>query len=276
MSVSLESKTRIDALTAAANAKTGASAANLTAAVQALMDGYGKGGLDPSYILIVVSEAPGIEAETFMENTLLERAEFPAAASIGDRAFYRCTNLRETFFYSVETIGNEAFVRCENLSALELPALTTIGYGAFRECSNVTDIQCPNVTSLREEAFSSCSMLRSITLPNIETIPFAAFRECMELQTADFASVRQIEDMAFENSAVYSLVLRQIDIVRLGMDALRGTAIEAGAGYIYVPSVMVEEYQTDPEWSTFAAQFRALEEYTMDGTTTGELDESRI
>jgi hypothetical protein len=29
-------------------------------------------------------------------------------------------------------------------------------------------------------------------------------------------------------------------------------------------------------WTTFSAQFRALEDYTVDGTTTGELDESKI
>lgn len=44
MSVTLTSKTRIDALISAANSKTGGSAADLTTAVQALCDGFGTGG----------------------------------------------------------------------------------------------------------------------------------------------------------------------------------------------------------------------------------------
>lgn len=46
MSVELESKTRIDALISAANSKTGGAAADLTTAVQALCDGFGRGGLE--------------------------------------------------------------------------------------------------------------------------------------------------------------------------------------------------------------------------------------
>ena len=55
-----------------------------------------------------------------------------------------------------------------------------------------------------------------------------------------------------------------------------GTPIASGTGYIYVPSTLVETYKTATNWSTFANQFRALEDYTVDGTTTGELDESKI
>lgn len=46
MSVTLTSKTRLDALIAAANSKTGGAATDLTIAVQALCDGFGTGGGD--------------------------------------------------------------------------------------------------------------------------------------------------------------------------------------------------------------------------------------
>lgn len=39
---------------------------------------------------------------------------------------------------------------------------------------------------------------------------------------------------------------------------------------------LVDTYKADTNWSTYAAQFRALEDYTVDGTITGELDESKI
>lgn len=47
-------------------------------------------------------------------------------------------------------------------------------------------------------------------------------------------------------------------------------------GYIYVPSSMVDTLKAADGWSDYADQIRALEDHTVDGTTTGELDESKI
>ena len=47
-------------------------------------------------------------------------------------------------------------------------------------------------------------------------------------------------------------------------------------GYIYVPSALIEQYKVATNWVTFADQFRALEDYTVDGTTTGELDWEKV
>ena len=58
--------------------------------------------------------------------------------------------------------------------------------------------------------------------------------------------------------------------------------IAAGNGYIYVPRALLsdddetKDYRRATNWSTYAAQFRALEDYTVDGTTTGELDKTKI
>ena len=47
-------------------------------------------------------------------------------------------------------------------------------------------------------------------------------------------------------------------------------------GYIYVPRNMIESLSNETNWSAYASQLRALEDYTIDGTTTGELDESKV
>jgi hypothetical protein len=44
-------------------------------------------------------------------------------------------------------------------------------------------------------------------------------------------------------------------------------------GYIYVPRANVEELKSATGWSAFGDQIRALEDYTVDGTTTGALME---
>ena len=46
--------------------------------------------------------------------------------------------------------------------------------------------------------------------------------------------------------------------------------------YIYVPRDMVDTLKSATNWSTYSDQIRALEDYTVDGTTTGDLDETKI
>jgi hypothetical protein len=75
------------------------------------------------------------------------------------------------------------------------------------------------------------------------------------------------------------LILRnENDIVTLSSSKVFDTSdgIGAGTGYIYVPTALIEEYKSATNWSTYATQFRALEDYTVDGTFTGELDETKI
>ena len=60
------------------------------------------------------------------------------------------------------------------------------------------------------------------------------------------------------------------------VEAFDGTPIAQGTGYIYVPRALLEDYQGATNWSAFAAQVRAIEDYTVDGTITGEFDQSKI
>lgn len=46
-------------------------------------------------------------------------------------------------------------------------------------------------------------------------------------------------------------------------------------GYIYVPRAMISVLSETTNWSTLSSQFRALEDYTIDGTTTGIFDEGK-
>ena len=58
--------------------------------------------------------------------------------------------------------------------------------------------------------------------------------------------------------------------------AFNSTPITFGTGYIYAPRALVDSYKAATNWSTYADQICALEDYTVDGTTTGALDETKI
>ena len=66
--------------------------------------------------------------------------------------------------YNVKSIGDNAFYGCSNLSSVTIPnSVTTIGEFAFSNCSGLTSITIPNsVTSIGDHAFWFCSGLTSI------------------------------------------------------------------------------------------------------------------
>ena len=106
----------------------------------------------------------------------------------------------------------------------------------------------------------------------------SAFRSCIGIQKVDLAAVQGIGTECF----IWAYPLTQLIIrtstvcVLSNSNAFKDTAIASGTGYIYVPSALIDSYKTATNWSVYADQFRALEDYTVDGTTTGELDESKI
>lgn len=78
--------------------------------------------------------------------------------SIGDYAFYSCTNLNSIEIpNSVISIGDYAFSYCTKLQTLDIPdSVLSIGDYAFMSCS-LNKITIPNsVTSIGDGAFDSC------------------------------------------------------------------------------------------------------------------------
>lgn len=101
-----------------------------------------------------------------------------------------------------------------------------------------------------------------------------------KLTTVDLLSATRLEDRVFfECKQLTALILRSGTVcTATGSSMLSRTPIAGygGTGYIYVPRALVDTYKVATNWSTYAAQFRALEDYTVDGTVTGELDPNKI
>lgn len=197
--------------------------------------------------------------------------------TVGAYAFNKNTTIKSVSMPNVKSIGSYGFCDCSALTSVYFPLLSTIGERVFQN-TKVTSIAFPLLANVGRNICYNCSTLETVNLPVATTLGYYVFYGCKKLTHLDFPVLTYIENNAFQNcSALKTLILRSSTVCKLnGTVALASTPIASGTGYIYVPAALVEEYKAATNWSTYADQIRALEDYTVDGTITGELDESKI
>lgn len=184
------------------------------------------------------------------------------AETVRSYAFYNVGALRKVSFPYARATGTYVFERCYNLTEISFPSLENVGSKTFSECTALTDVVFPVVSKINSYAFKGCTALSKLDAPCVKSIGGSIFSEC---------------------AALVALILRYTqEICTVTISSLKSTPIASGQGYIYVPRALLNDddetmdYRRATNWSVYAAQFRALEDYTVDGTVTGELDETKI
>lgn len=177
--------------------------------------------------------------------------------TIRNSAFLECATLENVDLPNVTDVGESAFGGCVALENVDLPEAINIGAYSFQNCTSLTHVVLPKATNLGGIAsgrtFDGCTSLRFVDLPMVTSIPYAAFLNC---------------------SSLVALVIRTDAVPSARNEQMfQGTPIASGTGYIYVPRDLVNSYATANYWSTYAAQYRPIEDYTVDGTTTGAMIE---
>ena len=231
----------------------------------------------------------------------LERVSFPNAVKIGASAF-RWTNDGVTkkgyegYFPECVEIQDYAFASGNGsgvmLKKAIFPKVQKIGTYAFNKNMQLEEVYFPECTSLGRDVFSNSQGTNKVTkasFPKLETVPNQSLRDWWSVEILDFAVATLIMNNCFSyDSSLVALVLRSPTLCALNnVNNFNGCYHYHGTvnttynpdglkdGYIYVPSALIEEYKVATNWVTFADRFRALEDYTVDGTTTGELDPAK-
>lgn len=189
----------------------------------------------------------------------IENISNAKATYIREYGFYKHPSLISASFANVTKVKDYAFYQCPALTTVDIPSATEIGNFAFRGCTSLEEINFPNTTTIGQGCFDECISLSSVNFPMLETIAPLSFRKCEAFTAVDLPVVTSIGTQAFYSSGVASLTLRSNTVVTLeNADAFYFTPIEAGTGYIYVPSNLVDSYKTADGWSTYANQIRAI------------------
>lgn len=225
------------------------------------------------------SNVTSVRNYAFYSCANLTSIDLPLATTIGESAFYKCTNLANVNLPLVTELDLGAFEYCYALKSIDMPSLTTLrGVAVFYYCDGLENVNLPNLESVYINAFGYCKKLKSVKFPKATSVCEVAFSNCTSLEVADFSLSPEIKIQSFEKcTALKALVLRGDSVAQLSATgAFANSSIKNGTGCIYVPEALYASYCSATNWSTYKSQIRILEIFTVDGTTTGELDLSRI
>ena len=116
--------------------------------------------------------------------------------SIGNYAFYYCTQLESIIFPNTITSINEAaFLQCNNLVEMILPnSLCVIGNNAFHSCSKLKEIIIPEgVNRINGGVFANCEALEKIVIPStVNYIVKSAFNNLSSLHQLIFSDTTAV------------------------------------------------------------------------------------
>lgn len=232
----------------------------------------------------------------------LEAICVPNVTTIDHSAFRNCTSLK---YITADTFpkvtkcnqggsSTEAFAHCTSLETIVWPSLEQGAY--FYKCTALRSVDMPNLT--KNATFSGCKLLSEVNLPNLSIVGGSAFQDCTSLKYLTLPSVTECSGGSFfragpsiidlpictKMSGSYgvaytgtfkALILRSSTVCVLDSTSMfnNNTPLENGTGHIYVPRALVDSYKAATNWSKYATSFRTLEDYTVDGTTTGAIRE---
>ena len=158
----------------------------------------------------------------------IRRVVIPSTVtSVGDFAFYHCTNLTEaTLEGSVTKIGQYAFYCCNALETLDMRGgADEIGQYAFYWCDALKAFAPSGaVTTIGDCAFYQCEQLAAATLSEgLSAIGASAFQNCEQLATVTLSEgLSTIGALAFRNCASLTSVVIPESVSTVGTDAFTG------------------------------------------------------
>ncbi len=142
--------------------------------------------------------------------------------------------------------------------------VTSLRWGALCKQPGLTAVDFPSVTRANGYTFFGNSSLERVNLPSLKTVESFSFQGCSSLTKLDFPVLTRMEGGMFYNcSSLEAVIIRTANRIPLNSltQLFAGTPIASGTGYIYVPAALLDQYKAATNWSVFAGQFRAIEDY---------------
>ena len=201
--------------------------------------------------------------------------------SIGFSAFAGASGLPQNpVFSKLTALSNGAFAGTSDnkntqLRTISLPLWTGSSFsegagfsnstaGIFAYCTALTSVSAPELQTLPSQMLYYCQALEEVVFPKVSTVNSGVFNYCTNLTKIDLGGAITRLSSAFMANAskVSALILRGVTTVpTLGTSAFTSSTIKSGTGYVNVPKELEATFKVASNWSTYASQIRAIEDY---------------
>ena len=188
-----------------------------------------------------------IEEVSFAENSLL--------ASIGNYAFYRCSNLKEFIMPDgVTSVGNDAFRGCTSLRKMHLSeSLMALPSSLCNSCTSLTEVNFPQgLQSIESSCFYGCAM-DTVVLPlKLSYLGYYPFEYCNNLKYVELPASVDLSNnyILYGCNNIETIVSRSATPPLVYNDLLAG-AKDLSAITLVVPSFAVVNYKLDSYWCQY-------------------------
>lgn len=237
---------------------------------------------------------------TFKGNTEItsfnELRHFTRVTSLVSQAFYGCKSLRSINLSFVKKLNGYAIFADTPLECVVLGDLIYIGEAVFKNCSAASFMgglpQTITTISVGYNFYNCENLTGALVLPNVANIPANCFLNTGIERVLDLGATQTLGGSAFEKCTKLSVAILPYGTSKMtyntfnGCSSLntiickasvppsisegnnfRGTPIEAGNGYIYVPNASLEAYKTATNWNAYADRIKGISDFATDNPT---------
>lgn len=132
--------------------------------------------------------------------------------------------------------------------------------------NELSEFYTDEAISIPTHLFSGCSNLIKFATPNATggtgSAGTYAFYGCSDIKYIDIGKTPQYYNaMAAGCHKIKTIILRANSVVTLPSIFSNNNSITNGTCYFYVPKELVEDYKQATNWSVYANQIRAIEDY---------------
>ena len=215
--------------------------------------------------------------------------------------YYNCTSA--TSFPALDTSSGTSFSSMYSgcSKATSFPALDTSSGTSFSsmyyQCSSATSFPLIDTSSGTSFSYMYYQCSSATSFPALDTSKGTDLRNmyynCFDVEKIDISHFNISSTSNVNNWCNGCRTLKAVIIRSFGTNYILNTTSFTNCyhilgttnatynpngdkdGYIYVPRDMIATLSSSTNWSTHASQLRALEDYTKDGTTTGEFDDEK-
>ena len=241
-------------------------------AIQAGSGGGGENQIDDiiaGNLIDVVSDAENCAEYAFYYNRYIKSVSMPNLATVPSNMLAQSTSIQSVYFPKAIKIGERAFWNTP-LEIADIPEVQDIGMQAFQGAKIAQISNMENINIISDGAFKVCkSLVGRFSFPSIVKVGYSAFQNCTGITAIEFGSSQKDDNTAAVRNTVFSectalqtVIFRATTLLSMqNVSAFANTPIASGTGYIYVPSVLVDSYKAATNWTTYANQIRAIEDY---------------